>query len=145
MIEIDPTVVIDYSTGTVRKVDDVDRYGLLESGRKLSESLREVLGLLLDRHSVPAPPMASILSLRQAAAKLRVDRNTTLKRLIHSGQLKTVTVNGQTKVAAAEVERLAAVGFETRCGHSVKAQRRRERKHTTAGAGMRAAILAIKV
>lgn len=55
----------------------------------------------------------ALLSLRQAAARLGVDRGTTLRDLITSGQLQTVTANDKTKVPASEVERLSRTGFDS--------------------------------
>ena len=46
------------------------------------------------------------LSLREAARRLGVSRNSTLADLIGDRRVKTVRINGKVKVPAAEVERL---------------------------------------
>jgi hypothetical protein len=53
-----------------------------------------------------------LLSKREAAKLLGIDRSSTLNELIARGLLKTVVVNARVKVTRAEVERLAAVGFD---------------------------------
>jgi hypothetical protein len=53
-----------------------------------------------------------ILSKREAARLLGVGRNKTLNELIARGLLKTVVVNGHIKVPRADVERIAAKGFD---------------------------------
>jgi hypothetical protein len=53
------------------------------------------------------------LSFREAAARLKVGRGAVLKDLIARGELKTITVQGRTRIPVDEVERLAAVGFDT--------------------------------
>ena len=54
-----------------------------------------------------------VLSLREAARQLGIDRNRTLKALLASGQVRTVQVNGKKKIPASEVDRLAQHGFDT--------------------------------
>jgi len=49
-----------------------------------------------------------LLSKRAAARRLGVDRGTTLTRLIHSGQIRTLTVAGRVKIPASEIERIEA-------------------------------------
>ena len=53
-----------------------------------------------------------ILSKREAARLLGVSRTSTLNEMIARGLLKTVLVNGHVKVARAEVEKIAAEGFD---------------------------------
>ena len=55
-------------------------------------------------------PNAQLLSLREAARRLGVDRNTTLAKLIRMGQLRTVETSGRSRIPAAEVERFAKSG-----------------------------------
>jgi excisionase family DNA binding protein len=52
-----------------------------------------------------AIPNAQLLSLRQAARRLGVDRNTTLAKLIRTGQLRGVEAGGRLRIPAAEIER----------------------------------------
>ncbi len=59
-----------------------------------------------------AKPATLLVSFRQAAKLLRVDRATTLRALVDSGQLEVVMVNGRERIARAEVDRLAAQGFD---------------------------------
>lgn len=56
------------------------------------------------------------LSFREAATQLRIDRNTTLKDLISTGQLRTIQVQGKLRVPSSEVERLCAEGFDSKKG-----------------------------
>ena len=79
---------------------------------KLLESIQQQINELKSSQTRPRKPKL-LLSLREAAARLGVDRNTTLHDLIGLGLLKTVEANGKTKVPATEVERLATEGFQT--------------------------------
>ena len=56
---------------------------------------------------------ALLLSKREAARRLGIDRNRGLRALIETGQLNVVKKNGADAVPAAEVERLAREGFDT--------------------------------
>ncbi len=64
-----------------------------------------------------------ILSKREAAKLLGVSRTSTLNEMIERGLLKAVLVNGHVKVARAEVEKIAAEGFDV--GGPVPPRRRR--------------------
>lgn len=55
-----------------------------------------------------------IVTLPVAAKLLGVSRGRTIQALIDSGKLKTVQVNGRTRVSMTEIERLAAQGFDVR-------------------------------
>jgi len=60
--------------------------------------------------SRPTTTNAQLLSSREAARRLGVDRNTTLAKLIRTGQLRTVETSGRIRIPAAEVERFAKAG-----------------------------------
>jgi excisionase family DNA binding protein len=49
-----------------------------------------------------------------AAQMLGVSRGRTIQVLIDTGQLKSVQINGRTRIPMAEVERLAHQGFDVR-------------------------------
>jgi excisionase family DNA binding protein len=98
---------------------------MLSNIEGIREELREIKAVLTTiasaltkeieerpRHRRPRPD-ARLLSQREAAHRLGVDRNTTLVDLIRTGQIRTVEVNGKRKVPASEVERLAQEGFDT--------------------------------
>lgn len=55
-----------------------------------------------------------VLSYRQAAKLLRVDRGSTLPWLIKSGRLRVVPWGKSTRIPLAEVQRLAAEGFDAK-------------------------------
>ncbi len=59
-------------------------------------------------------PVPLWLSYRQAAQLLRIDRGTTLKDAIETGNIKTVEVNGRRKIPLKEVQRVAEEGFDVR-------------------------------
>lgn len=98
---------------------------LLAAAEGILAELREIRAALLiitssleenrKKSSTPrrSNPHAQLLSQREAARRLGVDRNTTLVALIRTGQLRTVEVNGKRKVPASEVERLAQEGFDS--------------------------------
>ena len=89
----------------------------------------EVNRLLLARLSNGASPLAiptltvataparrqrkmnsELLSKKEAARRLGVDRATTLEGLIASGNIKTVPFNGRVRIPLAEVERILSEG-----------------------------------
>jgi excisionase family DNA binding protein len=47
-----------------------------------------------------------LLSKREAARRLGIDRNTTLRDLIDGGEIRTVVIAGRVKIPASEIERL---------------------------------------
>lgn len=53
-----------------------------------------------------------LLSYREAAKRLGIDRGETLHLLIKRGWLKVVKANGQDKISAEQVEQLARDGFD---------------------------------
>jgi excisionase family DNA binding protein len=58
------------------------------------------------RSGQPKVSPRPFLSLREAARRLGVSRNSTLVDLIADRRIKTVRVNGRVKVPASEVERV---------------------------------------
>lgn len=67
----------------------------------LESEVRALRGAVKPRQAGKA-----FLSLREAARRLGVSRNSTLADLISDRRIKTVRLNGRLKVPAAEVERL---------------------------------------
>lgn len=53
-----------------------------------------------------------LLSFREAARRLGVDRCKVLPLLVASGQLRTVRAGRRVKIPAAEIERVAREGFD---------------------------------
>lgn len=88
-----------------------------------------------------AKPSTTLLSFRAAAKLLGVARGTTLQALIDSGQLPVVTVKGRRRIARAEVERLAASGFD---GHAPRRARSRATVRRDVGA-VASEILKLKI
>ncbi len=70
------------------------------------DALQAEVRELRPRRPNPRP----LLSLREAARRLGVSRNSTLAGLIHDRRIKTVRVAGRIKVPAVEVERLIREG-----------------------------------
>lgn len=56
---------------------------------------------------------AELLSKKEAARRLGVDRTTTLEKFIASGRLKTVEINGRVRIPRTEVERILSEGVPT--------------------------------
>lgn len=81
----------------------------------------------------------ALLSFREAARRLGIDRGRTLSELVARGELKVVDANGRKKVPATEVERLAREGFDV-TGPAPKAKASKRQARSTA-----AAIRAIKL
>jgi excisionase family DNA binding protein len=104
-----------------RGVVSSTRSALLSATEGIREELREIKAALTTIASALTKELderprhhhlhadAKLLSLREAARRLGVDRSTTLRGLIRTGQLGIVEVNGKHKVPASEVERLAQV------------------------------------
>ncbi len=84
-----------------------------------------------------------LLSKREAAKLLGIDRSSTLNELIARGLLKTVVVNARIKVTRAEVERLAAVGFDVSL--PAAGDQKRRPKTTQAGESPSKEILRIRL
>ncbi len=108
--------------GRERGVVSSSRSALLSAIEGIHEELRAInvalttiaSALVKERETRPArqhtTPNAQLLSLREAARRLGVDRNTTLAKLIRTGQLRTVETSGRSRIPAAEVERFAKAG-----------------------------------
>lgn len=54
-----------------------------------------------------------LLSFRKAAKLLGIDRGATLNALVRSGQLRTVSAGKRQRIPMSEINRLAAVGFDS--------------------------------
>ncbi|OJH37483.1 hypothetical protein BON30_29865 [Cystobacter ferrugineus] len=52
-----------------------------------------------------------LLSKKEAARRLGVDRATTLAQFIASGRIKTVDVNGHQRIPVSEIERILSEGI----------------------------------
>ncbi|WP_375757421.1 helix-turn-helix domain-containing protein [Corallococcus exercitus] len=66
---------------------------------------------------------AELLSKKEAARRLGVDRATTLEQLIASGHIKTVPFNGRLRIPLAEVERVLNEGIPSMDTARPKARR----------------------
>lgn len=104
--------------GRERGVVSSSRSALLSAIESIHEELRAINSTLttiasaLTQEREPRPPHqhpipnAQLLSLREAARRLGVDRNTTLAKLIRTGQLRPVETSGRLRIPAAEIERI---------------------------------------
>jgi excisionase family DNA binding protein len=54
-----------------------------------------------------------LLSLREAARRLGIDRGATLATLLETRQIRGTKVNGRVRIPASEVDRLVRDGFDT--------------------------------
>lgn len=80
---------------------------LIAETAKFREDLKSLVSRVSSRRS------QQLLSLREAARRLGVDRGTTLAELIAQKRLRVVQVNGRPRIPAAEVERVSSEGFDT--------------------------------
>lgn len=108
--------------GRERGVVSSSRSALLSAIEGIHEELRAINATLTtiaseltrERETRPASQHTTastqLLSLREAARRLGVDRNTTLAKLIRTGQFRTVETSGRIRIPAAEVERFAKTG-----------------------------------
>ena len=78
----------------------------------LKTLLAEVQSLRTELTKLKAKPEKRLLSFRQAAQRLGIDRNQALHILIKTKQLRTVQANGRTRIPLTEIERLAQEGFD---------------------------------
>ena len=108
-----------------------------EQGRAIEALTREVRTL---RGSSPHV----LLSFREAAKRLGVDRNKVLPELVRRGELRTVDVNGQKRIPAEEIERLARQGFDV-TGPAKPRARREKKKAATTPADVAASIRKLKL
>lgn len=81
--------------------------------RMVFTDLVNALGALTAPKTSRRGASALLVSKREAARRLGIDRNKALPALIHSGQLETVSKNGATAIPVTEIERLATQGFDT--------------------------------
>ena len=84
--------------------------GIREELREIKAALTTIASALTQEREPRPPhqhaiPNAQLLSLRQAARRLGVDRNTTLAKLIRTGQLRGVEAGGRLRIPASEIER----------------------------------------
>ncbi|ABC81608.1 hypothetical protein Adeh_1836 [Anaeromyxobacter dehalogenans 2CP-C] len=82
-------------------------------------------------------PLPLALSKRAAAKKLGIDRGRTLSLLIRTGRLRTVPWGNAVRIPLAEVERLAAEGFDAKGAAPRAAQAPRARRGTVDPAALR--------
>jgi hypothetical protein len=68
----------------------------------------------------------ALLSLREAARRLGIDRSTTLADLIRNGRIKVVQKNSRPVIPAGEIERIERDGFST--APAAKAPPRKRRR-----------------
>jgi len=107
---------------------------------RCSELSLEIIRELLSRQAQAAPPgtpppplprsrpllQPELLSLRQAAKVLRVDRGTTLPGLIASGALRAVTVLGKARIPRDEIDRVKRDGLSSAPTRAPRVPRRPE-------------------
>jgi len=79
-----------------------------------------------------------LLSKREAARRLGIDRGTTLQDLIRSGQIRTVVLAGRVKIPVSEIERIEAGGDTPRTVQETQARAPRVPRQTKPGAAIRA-------
>jgi excisionase family DNA binding protein len=85
--------------------DDIDEFQML------ANVIRQEFGAF-KRHAKKAKPLRLMVSHREAARLLGIDRGTTLKALIEAGQIRTVQANGRVRIPLEEVERIADQGYD---------------------------------
>lgn len=83
--------------------DDL-REAIAEVNRRLEQLTAEVARLRSDLR--PRRAGQPLLSLREAARRLGVSRNSTLQDLIRDRRIRTTRVNGRVRIPATEIERL---------------------------------------
>ena len=79
-----------------------------------------------------------LLSKREAARRLGIDRGTTLQDLIRSGQVRTVILAGRVKIPAGEIERIEAGVDDPRPLPAAREREPRARRSTSPGQAIRA-------
>lgn len=92
--------------------------------RVVFTELVQALGAMTTTKTNRRGASSILVSKREAARRLGIDRNKALPALIHSGQLASVSKNGATAIPVVEIERLAAEGFDT----SLTKQRAKRRR-----------------
>jgi hypothetical protein len=81
------------------------------SEQELLETINAKLDLLLKGRN-RATGTKRFLSMREAARQLGISRDKALHDLIVSKRIRTVQVNGTTKIPASEIERVAQFGTD---------------------------------
>ena len=79
-----------------------------------------------------------LLSKREAARRLGIDRGTTLQDLINRGEIRTVVLAGRAKIPASEIERIEAGGNNPRPLPAPREREPRARRSTSPGQAIRA-------
>jgi len=65
-----------------------------------------------------------LISKREAARQLGIDRATTLQQLIDRGEIRTVKLAGKIRIPVSEIERVSAPSSSKEQGLSLKTQTR---------------------
>jgi len=65
---------------------------------------------------------ARLISKREAARQLGIDRTTTLQSLIDRGELRTVKLAGKIRIPISEIELISTPSSKAEQGRSLKAQ-----------------------
>jgi excisionase family DNA binding protein len=130
------------TAGTVHQIG-MGQPGLVaDDSALLRDVLVELRQLRVEVQAMRAVPPAKnpplLLSRRRAAKLLGIDRDETLGELLSTGNIRTVTVGGRTRIPLAEVQRLAAEGT-TRTG-----RKPHRRSRPAAGQDEVAKILALR-
>lgn len=66
---------------------------------------------------------SELVSKKEAARRLGVDRATTLSQFITSGRIKTVEINGHQRIPVSEIERILSEGIPATKPHRPKVRR----------------------
>ena len=99
---------------------DAERTQLL---RRIDSLDGKLAVLIRQRHR----SQKALISLREAARRLGIDRSTTLADLIRNGRIKVVQKNSRPAIPAGEIERIERDGFST-APPAVKAPLRKTRR-----------------
>ncbi len=100
------------------------------------EELRGILARELARHIRMRE--RRLLSKREAARRLGIDRGTTLQDLIRSGSLRTVVLAGRLRIPASEIDRIEAGGDMPRTVQERQERAPKPLRQTNAGRAIRA-------
>ncbi|MBX7115915.1 MAG: helix-turn-helix domain-containing protein [Myxococcaceae bacterium] len=108
----------------------------------LADLIRKEVRSLKKQTKKAAKPLRLMVSHREAARLLGIDRGSTLKSLIETGHVRTVKANGRTRIPLEEVQRLAEQGFDL---SQSKPKRRRVRAKKSTAVDVEDAINKIKL
>ncbi|HEX8820369.1 MAG TPA: helix-turn-helix domain-containing protein [Archangium sp.] len=104
----------------------VECHKVMEPEERAVEVNRHLLARLSEGSALPVLPVPTVspvpgrqqrkassglLSKKEAARRLGVDRATTLAQFITSGRIKTVDVNGRQRIPVSEIERILSEGL----------------------------------